>query len=1181
MFNIPFVMVVIFLLLTLASGMYYSYHNKSTTLRTYAIGDKAFSTPTLIATVLATTYGGGTLIRAIEQVYNSGLYWIILMILSGLNLWIVSLVAIRMGPFMKHLSLPETIGSIYGQYARMITAISAICSATAVIAIQIKAISMTMSSIVTYNPHIIAVLATLILIFYSTLGGIRSVTCTDVLQFITFTIIIPLLAWFMFLKTEKSILDIINFIQNQEKFNLNNLLHANTKLVSLLLLSLSYLIGYTKEPTIIQRIYMASGPTQAYKVFKLSTICHYLVKIFIILISLFVFVKDPNLPLNKVWNYIPTHVPPVLNGCIAISLLAMTMSTADSHLNNCAVIASYDIIQKITPKKLYPINHLKIAKWSTLIIGLLAMMLTFYSNNLLTLLKFSLDFSIPITVAPFLLAVFGFRGSPRTALIGMATGAITILVWNKWVTGIDGSFVAMLANGLAMLAAHYLLKQPESTGWVGPDTDFKQMQQEKARKSAERKQAIKNRWINRKATLGEIKPSYNILVCIGFYLAITSLVAHFIAPIDNNSFSLVVQLFVAAFFIGYPFIHAISKTIRGIPTGLGWLIGLVVYFPLNLFWHWSHSVDPIFTLSLSFTHFALILLTLPLYLAIPIITVTLLLTIYPISICLSHRLLCSLLPLLIVGLLLLAIIIYLKIQQGNLTRQNLYLKNQQQIRSSQQLKSSLYDAALVPSNQGSVRKGYGFILNQVVRKVEESISFLHEDIPLFKEDFQSIINKFYDWVTYFNRREKAKQHALLQPNKITLDKLMREVAIALSQEMSDPPKLLVETIKTPDKQPCTYIVCDINQVVYSLVKAVLRVGRLEGPNALIVRIQLYATALRFKQADAIDNSCPSFVYFQSIAMVISQSDTPSEFIPKVKPCYDELHDMDPKISKNAAPSIDLEQDTIASMVHAHYGYFKISRYEKQPTMLLVLPRDVTDIRDKMTVKLPIDCLTSDDPVNPQEQADSMMALMKFHDHVCKYLSKEAPIDIKTISGLLLLLRQHFRFKRHASGQLFYVRAVAIAQIVVDWVFHSPKVIYASLLYELVRHTCLPLSYIKEHYNLGVYAFVSNLVKIDKRQELDDPSLLCVQNRLEQALKEDHIQLSVLFIKLAERLYDLRHAAGYIYLTEVQHMAQETFTIDVQIANKYLGPEIETALEVAAQEALNLCKNITKKDHKKD
>ena len=240
-------------------------------------------------------------------------------------------------------------------------------------------------------------------------------------------------------------------------------------------------------------------------------------------------------------------------------------------------------------------------------------------------------------------------------------------------------------------------------------------------------------------------------------------------------------------------------------------------------------------------------------------------------------------------------------------------------------------------------------------------------------------------------------------------------------------------------------------------------------------------------------------------------------------------------------------------------------------MLLVFPSDVTDILDNMTVELPLDCLASEGLVTPKEQANSMMALMRFHDHVCKSFCKADPIDVKIISGLLLLLRQHFGFKRHASGQLFYVRAVGIIELVIEWVFHSPKVIYASLLYELVRHTCLPISYIKEHYNLGVYAFVLNLVGIDKRQDLDHPSLLYVQNRLKEAIKEDHVQLSVLFIKLAERLYDLRHAADYIYTQEVSHMVKETLAIDVRLANEYLGPEIGPLLEEAAKQALKACK----------
>ncbi|MGI2298848.1 hypothetical protein ACRRVB_03625 [Candidatus Cardinium hertigii] len=70
--NIPLCMVVSFLVLTLVVGIYFS--RKTTSFRQYAIGDKQFATATLVATVLATAYGGGGLIRSVQQVHNLGLY---------------------------------------------------------------------------------------------------------------------------------------------------------------------------------------------------------------------------------------------------------------------------------------------------------------------------------------------------------------------------------------------------------------------------------------------------------------------------------------------------------------------------------------------------------------------------------------------------------------------------------------------------------------------------------------------------------------------------------------------------------------------------------------------------------------------------------------------------------------------------------------------------------------------------------------------------------------------------------------------------------------------------------------------------------------------------------------------------------------------------------------------------
>ncbi|MGI2298858.1 sodium:solute symporter family transporter [Candidatus Cardinium hertigii] len=1176
LFNMPIVIVGTFLLLTLIVGIYFS--RKKTTFREYAVGNKNFSTATLVATVLATDFGGGGLVRNVECGHNLGLWWIVLGFLTCFGFLLVSRLALRMGPFMQHLSMVETLGHIYGKYPRIIAAVVCICGCIVTVTIQINIISQAIKICMNLSKlsYVVPVFATFLLIFYSIFGGVRAVTYTDVLQFITFSIIIPFLACFIFLKLEKPIFEIVPILCSYKKFQFSSVFCLGTHLVGMLLISFSRIASYIEAP-IIQRAYMSSGPFQARKVFLYATIFSLFIKAFIFMISLFSFVQAPNLLKESVWEYVMNHIPCFFQGFVSIGLLAMAMSTADSQLNACSVMVSHDILKNLNKtNKISDSFQLKIARWTTLVVGLLSMLLAFRYRDLLKLMYWSLDCAVPVVTAPFILAIFGFRGTARTVLIGMITGALFILSWNKWVevkTGINGSFLAALVNALGMMAAHYLLRQPEGTGWVKPDNTFKQIQQEENRKIIARKEAIKNSWTDKKINLARLVPSRTMMVCMGFYFFIISLLAHFILPFTNHYYWLIFHLFGSACCLGYPFLYDISKRIRSIPD---WFIGLVLliflgfYLPLKVLLNWWSPVNPIFSLSLSLAHLSVVLWILSLYVGTTVISITLLLSIYPIYIGLSYPELSSLFPLFLVVIFVFTLIIYFKVKVSNLTKQIIYLKDQLKIREDQKFKRSLYKAALVPSTGAIPSKNYGSILEKVIRKVEESISFLDNNSPIYKEDLQSIMNKFYDWVNYFNKRSKAKDHALLQPTKISLDNLIRKVEVALSQEMDNPPKILVEKIVCSNKSLSTDIVSDINQVVYLLVKAVLRIGSIDRRNRSIVKVQLHPTALQFKKADSIDQSCPLFIDFQAIALVLIRSSDTHESFPKVKSCYNEIDCMDPQVKKDRPLSIDIEQDTIFSMVRAHYGYLETYFDQQQPIVLMVLPIDVGDIMNKMTIDLPLDALTSEGLVTPKEESDSMMELMKFHDHICKSSCESDPIDIKTVSGILLLIRKHFRFKRHASGKLFYVRTVGIAQLVVDWVFHSPKVVYAALLYELVRRTCLSPSYIKEHYNLGVYAFVSNVIKMDKREALNHPSLLYVQNRLEKAIQEEHVQLSVLFIKLAERLYDLRHAAGYIHLSEVQHMAQETLAIDLQIANIYLGPHIAKALEEAAKQALEVC-----------
>ncbi|WP_419241699.1 hypothetical protein [Cardinium endosymbiont of Nabis limbatus] len=219
--SIPLFIIVAFLVLTLVIGIYFS--RKGTTFREYAIGNKQFTTATLVATVLATFFEGGGLIRNVECVYDLGLWFIVILLLVPIGIWTISKLSLRMGPFMHHISIAETMGDMYGKYPRVMTVFVGICRTIIVITSQIIIMSQAIGICVTLaNPYVIPILCTLLLIFYSTFGGVCAVTFTDIIQFVTFSIIIPLLCWFIFVKIGKPVSSIVPALQSHTKFQLDN-----------------------------------------------------------------------------------------------------------------------------------------------------------------------------------------------------------------------------------------------------------------------------------------------------------------------------------------------------------------------------------------------------------------------------------------------------------------------------------------------------------------------------------------------------------------------------------------------------------------------------------------------------------------------------------------------------------------------------------------------------------------------------------------------------------------------------------------------------------------------------------------------------------------------------------------------------------------------------------------------
>ncbi|MGI2257566.1 sodium:solute symporter family protein [Candidatus Cardinium hertigii] len=443
--------------------------------REYAVGNKNFSTFKMIVTILATEMSGITLVYYVQTFYLYGLRrMIVQMIASIIPFWAISIISVRMGPFMRNLSIAETIGIIYGKIPRIIVSILGISVAIATLSVEINVISfMTKICINSIDHRSITVLATLVIVSYTIWGGISSITNTDILQLITFFIIIFLIAGLMFIKTGKSIFEIVFFLQNQENFKFTNIFKFDIKTLNIFL-SIPYgFLKFHSNPTMIQRVYMCSSTMQVKKVFLYTSICLLLLIFSICIISLFVFTGDQTLSAEEIWNYITDGMPNFLKACIIICVLAMCMSTCDSYLHLCSIMVGHDVIESIFGVNKIPcIYKISVARLVLLIIGLLSMIISIRYNNffesVLSIVSYPYMIFYCTIGAPLILSIFGFLGTTRTALIGMATGILVLFVYKKFgfPIGISGAIVQLFSNAFGMMVAHYVLPQPPDKGWV-------------------------------------------------------------------------------------------------------------------------------------------------------------------------------------------------------------------------------------------------------------------------------------------------------------------------------------------------------------------------------------------------------------------------------------------------------------------------------------------------------------------------------------------------------------------------------------------------------------------------------------------------------------------------------------------------------------------------------------------
>ena len=480
-FNLDTAIFIVFLLINIVLGLYSS--KGIQTIREYAIGNRNFSTATIVATIVATWIGGGFFCTLIPETYSNGLHFIWVTLLG--DFICLSLVALffapRMEEFLGKLSIADAMGDLYGKRVQVITAISAFIGVSGLIAMQFKIAGM-MFEYALNLPEIYGILsAGFIVTLYSALGGIKSVTFTDTVQFITFAIIIPFLVYFL-LDNLDNVTAIKDTINNNPIFDYTKVFNFSEPTAFYHLFIFLFFAIPSFNSSTFQRIAMAKSTAQVTKSFFIAAIVCFIVGFLLCCIGVLILAINPSIIQKDVIKFlISDYLVTGLKGIVLSGVMAMIMSTVDSLINSSAVIVFHDFCKPLKIKVIE--NELLSARTISLFIGLFAIIISIYGSDI-ALLKFFIlanSFYTPIVSAPFLMALLGFRSSEKSVLLGMITGLLTVLVWKIFNIQIGNSIVfGMVANLTALICSHYLLNQ--KGGWVGIKNNSKLLEIRKERK---------------------------------------------------------------------------------------------------------------------------------------------------------------------------------------------------------------------------------------------------------------------------------------------------------------------------------------------------------------------------------------------------------------------------------------------------------------------------------------------------------------------------------------------------------------------------------------------------------------------------------------------------------------------------------------------------------------------------
>lgn len=408
----------------------------------YTIGNRRYSNSTMAATIAATLLGGNSILGVTESICELGAIFVLVCFGDVISkIFIAKIIAPKITEHTYAVTMGDIMYRYYGYYGRVITGLLATLYSAAILAIQISALAYVVQYLVGINYTYGVLISSTIIILYATIGGIKSVTYTDVLQFILLITIIPIIA--------------TSALNNIKVDEITALLYQNSEQFNFIPLFLLFCLP-TIKPSIVQRFLMSKNSKQASNTMFISALMHIPFYFFVLLIAIAAKYYFPHESSKLMFFHLIDYTFPTgLKGIVTIALLSIIMSTADSELNVASTTFVKDFIAPIFHPKIRDPQKVVLAKICTILIGITAILIAINIDNMMQIAIAAKYIWTPIILIPFLGAIFGYTLTNRTFFVMIFIFASNIIIYFlldlKYYSGFDAVFPCAIINSICFL----------------------------------------------------------------------------------------------------------------------------------------------------------------------------------------------------------------------------------------------------------------------------------------------------------------------------------------------------------------------------------------------------------------------------------------------------------------------------------------------------------------------------------------------------------------------------------------------------------------------------------------------------------------------------------------------------------------------------------------------------------